>query len=340
MTSGGVSTGGTAPPGPGAGAGEALFPTTAGPGHATGAAGGPVSAGTGATGPGGAGTAGGGASTAGHAPAGATPWLGAAGLAAAGVLERDAELRSQGITEAQFLGVDRGGLKRYRWEPDGAEMVLVPPGEFLMGSRGAEGDGDERPPHRVRIGRAFLMDCTEVTWERYRAFAAATGQALPDSPVEGSYGDYPVRGVSWDDAMAFARWVGKRLPSEAEWEYACRAGTSGPVPWGEADPRAHAWCSANSSGVPHPAARLAPNAWGFFDLLGNVHEWCQDAYEVDYYARAPRSDPLNEGRASSPRVLRGGSWATEPGRELRSAHRGYADPSRRITGSFGFRCAR
>ncbi|NWG75261.1 MAG: SUMF1/EgtB/PvdO family nonheme iron enzyme [Rubrivivax sp.] len=210
-------------------------------------------------------------------------------------------------------------------------QVLIPAGEFLMGSPAGEGDDDEHPQQRVYVS-AFWMDVHEVTVEQYRRFCQATGRQM-DTDLNAA-ATHPVVMVSWEDATAYATWAGRELPTEAQWEKAARGGTTTAYPWGDAWNEA----LANSHGTgTKPVGSYAPNRFGLFDMIGNVWEWCRDAYEEDWYRRMPVRDPFNAGKADSPRVLRGGSWLYSPD-YLRVAYRTISTPDYRNL-NFGFRCS-
>jgi formylglycine-generating enzyme required for sulfatase activity len=221
----------------------------------------------------------------------------------------------------------------------------IPPGRFLMGSPDNEPGRyvNEGPIHEVTISAGFwLFDtpCTQSLWET----VMGSNESRSKSP------DRPVDRVNWNDCQDFIAWINARvtglklvLPTEAQWEYACRAGSdtaiySGPIPdAGEApmlDPIA--WWSSNSWRGTHPVGRLAPNAWGLYDMLGNVWEWCIDSPRS--YGAAPVVDPVGPTEHGDSRVLRGGSW-DNPARYCRSAFRGRSVPGGRSS-NFGFRCAR
>jgi len=188
------------------------------------------------------------------------------------------------------------------------ELVLIPAGEFMMGSPEGVDRSDEHPQHRVRISRPFYMGVTEVTQQQYQAVMGTNPSSFksPSNPAET---------MSWNDAMEFCRRMSRtvgmtvRLPTEAEWEYACRAGSTGRFYFGDSatDLGRYAWYSGNSGGKTHPVAGKRPNAWGLYDMLGNVTEWCRDWYGGDYYVSRPATDP--EGPiGGKDRVLRGGCW--------------------------------
>jgi formylglycine-generating enzyme required for sulfatase activity len=230
------------------------------------------------------------------------------------------------------------------------ELVLIPAGKFLMGS--PEGDKDafdaEHPQHRVRITRPFYLSATEVTRGQFRQFVKEAGYQIDGGWQNTGFkqtDDHPVVNVSWNDAVAFCKWLSRkeevtyRLPTEAEWEYACRAGTTTRYSFGddEASLGEFAWFIGNSKGATHPVGQKSRNSWGLHDMYSNAWEWCSDGYADDYYKRSPVDDPQGVEGATV-RVIRGGGWFSGP-RSARAANRnGYAPGSRDI--SLGFRLAR
>jgi formylglycine-generating enzyme required for sulfatase activity len=221
------------------------------------------------------------------------------------------------------------------------EMVSLPAGKFLMGS--SESD-DEKPPHQVKVN-SFAIGKYPVTQAQYQAVMGTNPSHFknwfknnPQNPVEC---------VSWDDAQAFcqklSRITGKtyRLPTEAEWEYACRAGTTTRYYFGDNDNQLgdYAWYEGNSNRTTHPVGQKKPNGWGLYDMSGNVWEWCEDDWH-NSYAGAPNDGSAwldNDNRSQSLKCLRGGSWYNGPS-YCRSAFRFYF--SRRVDipyYSFGFR---
>lgn len=227
-------------------------------------------------------------------------------------------------------------------EPWG-EMVLIPAGEFVMGSPDGEGHDDEHPQHVVSVD-SFYMGKYEVTFEQYDLFCEKTGRTKPSDKGWGR-GKRPVINVSWHDAVAFCDWLSElsgdryRLPTEAEWEYACRAGTTTQYSFGEdtRDLGLYSWHKGNAQKQTHPVGTLGANAWGLHDMHGNVWEWCSDWYERDYYSSSPASNPTGSANGEY-RVRRGGSWYYFAD-SIRSADRDGATPD----GTFyamGFRCAR
>ena len=180
----------------------------------------------------------------------------------------------------------------------------MPAGEFLMGSESEEADGDERPLTRVRISQGFFLGKYEVTQAEWEAVMGGNPSGFDECGPT-----CPVEKVSWDDTQEFIRrlnaMVGEeryRLPTEAEWEYAARAGTSGDR-YGNLD--AVAWYKGNSGDRTHPVGQKAPNAWGLYDMLGNVREWVED-WKGDYPGGSV-TDPRGPVSGSK-RVIRGGGW--------------------------------
>jgi formylglycine-generating enzyme required for sulfatase activity len=223
---------------------------------------------------------------------------------------------------------------------DGAPMVLIPAGEFQMGSN--DGEGNQKPIHTVYLD-AFYIDKYEVTNAQYKKFMDATGYKAPESWNDSNYNapNQPVIGVSWDDAKAYADWAGERLPTEAEWEKAARGGLVGKrYPWG--DNITHDNANYDGTGgkdiweFTSPVGSFAPNGYGLYDMAGNVWEWCADWYDSNYYASSPKSNPTGPNSGLS-RVLRGGSWYDGNGLTLRTAYRDYNDPTTTDYG-LGFRC--
>ncbi|HRE22353.1 MAG TPA: formylglycine-generating enzyme family protein, partial [Rhabdaerophilum sp.] len=237
-------------------------------------------------------------------------------------------------------------------------LVVVPKGEFRMGSPEGEKDrdADEGPVRTVTIAQPFAVGRYEVTRGQFRAFVRATGHAQSgtpckwDSPGIEQADDHPVVCVDWNDAQAYVAWLSKvtgrtyRLLSEAEWEYAARGVTSASAP----HPRFHfgdsegslgtyAWFSGNSGSRTHPVGGKQPNGWGLYDMHGNVWEWVQDCY-VDSYNGAPIGGAVRDGAATCTRVVRGGSWINPP-RGLRATDRDGGAPDYRDT-DLGFRVVR
>lgn len=218
------------------------------------------------------------------------------------------------------------------------ELVRIPAGSFVMGSAMNESgrDDDEGPQRRVTITKPFYIGVTEVTQDQYAAI-------MGNNPSEFSGLQNPVEQVSWNDAVAFCKALSQktgkqfRLPTEAEWEYACRAGSKTRFGFGDEDNAlpAHAWFNGNSGSATHPVGQKKPNAWGLYDMHGNVWEWCSDWY-TDGYTNAKTTDPQGP-QSGQYRVLRGGSWSTDAGL-CRSAYRFWYRPGVRLY-SYGFRVA-
>jgi len=220
---------------------------------------------------------------------------------------------------------------------DGTRMILIPAGEFWMGSPAGIGKDNERPRHRVFID-AFYMDEHEVTFDQYDRFCVATGRRMVDDEEWGR-GDRPVINVTWFDADAYSKWAGKRLPTEAEWERACRGGSDSPFFFGSnaSELAEYAWYSQNAEGTTYPVCSKKPNPFGLFDMHGNVWEWCADWYGENYYAGCPPENPHGPPGGKF-RVLRGGSWFSDAD-GLRAAHRSWLFLDHRNYVN-GFRCAK
>ena len=232
-------------------------------------------------------------------------------------------------------------------------MVRIEPGTFRMGDTQNEGWPDERPVHLVTITRPFLLGETPVTQKQWRAI-------MGSNPTVRTTLSAPVTNVSWFNAIAFCNALsrredleecyaidndivttpydlacrGYRLPTEAEWEYAARAGTDF-LYSGSDDPREVGWISANSRNKIHSTKRLQPNSWGLYDMTGNIWEWCWDWY--GRYIQASITNPVGVSIGSD-RVIRGGGWSTGP-RNARVAVRYGDDPANRDA-DLGLRLAR
>ena len=262
-------------------------------------------------------------------------------------------------------------------------MVVVPAGEFIMGSP-ADSDGyeDERPQRRVYVG-SFLIDRYEVTNDAYAGFVRATGHRIPENanplatlwtngaPLPG-IGQHPVVNVSWDDAVAYCRWRGARLPTEAEWEKAARGTDGRRYPWGNEWNLAKAnsasyWAGRtiefasgadwdafwlrgdgarlskehgiNGQVLTLPVGSFAGNVspYGAYDMDGNAAEWVADWFDPNYYRTAPLSDPSGPARGAI-KAMRGGSWL-KPAASLRTSDRDWGTMDSRPSGT-GIRCAK
>ena len=207
----------------------------------------------------------------------------------------------------------QAGLRdRLRDGSEGPAMAWLPGGIFRMGEDRSP-YADEKPAHEVEVS-AFSIGQSPVTFEAYDQFCEATGRERPDDLGWGR-GMRPVMRVSWDDAATYCEWLSEqtgkryRLPTEAEWEYACRAGRDTYYHYGDDEARLgdYAWCSRNAEDMTHPVREKLPNDWQLYDIHGNVWEWVQDWYADDYYQQSPRANPSGPEPGST-RVLRGGGW--------------------------------
>ena len=226
----------------------------------------------------------------------------------------------------------------------GVDLIGLPGGVFQMGSTG--GQDNEKPVHQVTLSRAFYLGRTEVTQAQWK-------EVMGSNPSNNPGEAFPVEMVSWEDAMRFCADLTDKehstgalpknekytLPTEAQWEYACRAGTTTEYSFGDAASELgqHGWFKSNSGGHTHAVSTRNANPWGFDDMHGNVYEWCSDLYDSGYYANSPESDPsgpINEMF----RVLRSGSCG-DGAAFLRAASRSPFTPQSRV-GFFGFRLAR
>jgi formylglycine-generating enzyme required for sulfatase activity len=236
------------------------------------------------------------------------------------------------------------------------DMIWVPSGTFTMGSPTTEGGrGTNETEHNVSLTRGFYLGKYEVTQAQYEAVMTGNTNSLSPTPSNWPNNpDRPVEKISWDDAQVFLTRLNQQqagnlpagwsyvLPTESQWEYACRAGTTTAYSWGNDINSSHAnwnwdalWDTGNDFKQTREVGQYAANPWGFFDMHGNVWEWTADAYQATYPPGNPVVDPTNLGASGSNRVLRGGSWNTD-GSNLRSAKRHFNSPGSRIYG-IGFR---
>jgi formylglycine-generating enzyme required for sulfatase activity len=241
-----------------------------------------------------------------------------------------------GCTSFAFPGKGKGSAPDAL--KDRRKMVKIPAGTFRMGSENAQ--PDEFPVHDVDIN-GFLLDTTEVTLRDYRACVSAKVCRKPALGNEETDENKPVVGVSWEDANKYCGWVAKRLPTEAEWEYAARAPKNSAFPW---DGR-FAPTKVNARGTEDGYEKTAPvgsfldgaSGYGVLDMAGNVAEWTADWYESTWYQKSERSNPRGPEGTTGSRSVRGGSWADND-YLVRSTSRGSLDPNV-SNDSVGFRCA-
>ena len=230
--------------------------------------------------------------------------------------------------------------------PYSMEMVYIPAGTFIMGADNSADDED--PAHEVRLDDFYIGKyvVTQKQWQ----------DVMGNNPSEPVGDDYPVVNVSWEDAQAFVKKLSKdtgetyRLPTEAEWEYACRAGSTTKFFFGDDTTKLvdYGWCKRNSDGKLHPVGQRKPNAWGLYDMVGNTWEWCEDWWDPEYYARSPRKNPLNNepylytspssGDQFTVHVARSGAYGHPPSAH-ESAHRHGSRPGTKRP-MIGFRCVR
>ncbi|MDD5773670.1 MAG: formylglycine-generating enzyme family protein [bacterium] len=223
--------------------------------------------------------------------------------------------------------------------PARSAMILIPAGEFVMGYD--SGNSDENPVHKVNLS-AYYIDKYEVNNREYQKFVRETDYPPPEIWNSKEYKifskpDKPVVGVSWEDAYNYASWAGKRLPTEAEWEKACRGDSSLLYPWGDKKPDKSLgnFCSDKTEDVKSFPEGVSP--YGVYNMLGNVWEWCNDWYDENYYKDSVYQNPSGP-KITGRRVLRGGSFLCSLD-ILRATLRGYADPKDK-TIYCGFRCAK
>ncbi len=223
----------------------------------------------------------------------------------------------------------------------GMEFALIPEGEFMMGSPSSESgaDADEKPLHKVTIGEPFYLGKYEVTQEQWQ-------EVMGNNPSYFKGDRLPVEGVSWEEAREFIQKLNEmektdryRLPSEAEWEYACRAGNSARYSFGYdvSSLGEYAWYDENSEDKTHPVGQKNPNPWGLYDMHGNVWEWVQDGWHDSYYG-APSDGSARESSSNSLKVRRGGNWEGSA-EYCRAANRGNSGSGYRSSG-LGFRVLR
>ena len=221
----------------------------------------------------------------------------------------------------------------------GMKLVLIPKGTFMMGSpESEEGRKENETQHEVTISKDYYLGVTEVTQAQYEKVIGKNPSYYQGAIVGNENADLPVEQVSWDDAVEFCKKLSElpeekkagrvyRLPTEAQWEYACRAGSKTAYSFDDEEGLlpVYGWFNRNSSNRTHTVGLLEPNAWGLYDMHGNVWEWCSDWYEE--YPKGAVSDPTGP-KEGSIRVLRGGGW-DDVAADCQSAIRGRYDPSDR-----------
>lgn len=220
-------------------------------------------------------------------------------------------------------------------------MQFIPKGNFMMGSNEYN---DEKPIHKVTIKYDFEISKYQVTFDEYDLFCEDTKREMPSDNKWGR-GRRPVINVSWHDAVAYCEWLSHktgqtyRLPTEAEWEYACRAGSDTKWSFGDDEKELdkYAWYSKNSESKTHPVGQKEPNKNGLYDMHGNVYEWCEDDW-VDNYNDTPRDGSAYRDEKSQRKVVRGGSW-DDYASYTRSAFRLRSFPTIRVSDR-GFRLLR
>ena len=224
-------------------------------------------------------------------------------------------------------------------KPSHAQMVLIPAGEFIMGYD--SGNADESPQHKVKL-KAFYIDKYEVSYSQFQKFVKATDYPAPEIWYDKKYRKYnkrnkPVVGISWEDAYSYALWAGKRLPTEAEWEKACRGDNGSLYPWGDKKPDKSLGNFSNDNTEKVKSFPEGASPYGVYNMLGNVWEWCSDWYDENYYSQSTNQNPAGP-KITGQRVLRGGSHLSSLD-ILRSTLRGYSDPIDK-TVYYGFRCVK
>ena len=221
--------------------------------------------------------------------------------------------------EPMPTGLERAEREgEYLWSRDGSVMVWVPAGEFTMGSD--EGERDERPARQLWLD-GFYIDKYEVSWRQWRLSGLPLPKDIDGRPIKdfkpfwGRDDELPVSYIKWHDAVAYGEWVGKRLPSEAEWEKAARGTDARTYPWGNDAPTFE-----RAVWKDHPVGKEQPapvdccgegaSPYGAYNMVGNVFEWCQDLYDSRFYETAPERNPINEQKGDR-RVLRGGAFVLD-----------------------------
>ncbi len=262
---------------------------------------------------------------------------------------------SSTMTPTPVVAINHPAGETMTSEPDGMTLIYIPAGEFDMGSE--SGNPDQAPVHRVQLD-GYWLDRTEVTNEMFAKFLNSAGNQTeggvtwlrPLTPFAGilekngiwqplpGRENYPIVDVSWYGANAYCSWAGRRLPTEAEWEYAAKGDDNRRFPWGnddlDCDRARYAGCG--NSPVEAGSLKLGSNSFGVLDLAGNVSEWTNDRYAADYYQQSPQKNPFGPVNGYY-RVIRGGYWGSTY-IALQTSYRDWAGADQRQS-STGFRCA-
>lgn len=225
---------------------------------------------------------------------------------------------------------------------DGAELVLVPAGKFIMGSDASDpaSQPNQTPQHSVHLDSYYIYK-HPVTVAQYRRFAEESGRKMPESPPWGWRDDHPMVMVVWEEAMAYAKWAGASLPTEAQWEKAARGTDARHYPWGNDWDNTKLQCSVEQWGDANATAPVGSHPagaspYGAMDMAGNVTQWCLDNYSGNYYTLSPPKNPKGPSN-SDRRSLRGGSWSATDNNSFRAARRTGSNPRIPYMAT-GFRC--
>jgi formylglycine-generating enzyme required for sulfatase activity len=236
------------------------------------------------------------------------------------------------------IGTNPQGFQEFWRITDGAMLVSIPEGEFLMGSLEGEGEKHEQPQHRVYVS-SFLIEKTEVTVRQYLKYAKDKGISPPPEPIWGWKPDYAISFILWHEAQAFCEWTGGRLPTEAEWEKAARGTDGRKYPWGDNWDATR--CNSIAGGLHQPESvgysKSCLSPYGVLDMSGGVQEWTADRYGENYYSESAESNPTGP-ETGRMRVMRGGGWMSQP-TWIRPAYRARRSPTSRNM-DHGFRCVK
>jgi formylglycine-generating enzyme required for sulfatase activity len=212
---------------------------------------------------------------------------------------------------------------------DGLKYLWVPPGEFQMGTESPiPRERNEAPLHRVVVTKGFWLSECPISGKAFNRFREAMSREM----ILAAPANYAAVGFDWNEAREYCLWAGGRLPTEAEWEYAAHGGTPGPL-YGSLDEIA--WYDKNSGDIPHPLKAKKPNAFGLYDMIGNVWQWCEDWYSEDYYAHSPVENPTGPKRGEY-KIIRGGAYDNSV-TQVRVTERGYILPHSQVS-NVGVRC--